>query len=178
MRDWIILVVVSIIAVVLLSAFPEKTGATTAISWQFFIEMIWILPAVMVIIGLFAVFIPNEFIVKYMGKSSGVKGVFLAFFLGTLPTGPLYIAFPMAAALIQKGARISNIIVFLSAWACISIPQELVELQFLGFNFMVARLVLTIIFVTVMGFLIEKMIDWGETKQTKKGVKKRESIVS
>jgi len=178
MQDWITFVIVLIIAAVLLLIFPEKTNIVTTTSWQYFIEMVWILPAVMIIIGLFAVFIPNEFIVKYMGKSSGIKGILLSFILGALPTGPLYIAFPMAAALIQKGARISNIIVFLSAWACIKLPQELVELQFLGFNFMITRLVLTIIFVTFMGFLIEKMIDWGETKKTKKEVKKRESIES
>ncbi len=34
------------------------------------------------------------------------------------------------------------------------IPQEMVELQFLGLNFMVTRLILTIILVSVMGFFI------------------------
>ena len=73
-------------------------------------------------------------------------------------------AFPMAAALIQKGARISNIIIFLSAWACIKIPQEMMELQFLGFKFMALRLVLTIFFVISMGKIIEVLIEWSENK--------------
>ncbi|GAI58956.1 unnamed protein product, partial [marine sediment metagenome] len=79
-----------------------------------------------------------------------------------LPTGPLYVAFPVAAVLIKKGAKISNIIIFLSAWACIKIPQEMVELKFLGLKFMAARLILTIIFVVIMGLSIEKIIEWTD----------------
>ena len=97
---------------------------------------------------------------KYIGKASGMKGIFLSLILGALPTGPLYIAFPMAAALIRKGAKISNIVIFLSAWACIKIPQEMVELQFLGLHFMLSRLILTVAFVIIMGLLIEMIMKW------------------
>ena len=129
--------------------------------------MIWILPAVMVLMGLFAVWVSKETIVKYLGKTSGIRGIFLAIFLGALPTGPLYVAFPIAAGLIKKGARISNILIFLSAWACIKIPQEMVELQFLGAKFMALRLVLTIVFVIIMGVFIEQVIEWSDKKTVK-----------
>ena len=161
-RDWILLGLILIITVVLLSIFPDKKGAVTSTSWGFLVEMMLILPAVMVILGLFAVWVPKDIVVKYLGKISGVKGVFLAIILGALPTGPLYIAFPMAAALLKKGAKISNIIVFLSAWACIKIPQEMVELQFLGIRFMISRLILTVIFVVIMGLFIEQVIKWSD----------------
>ncbi|RLF40456.1 MAG: hypothetical protein DRN21_02095 [Thermoplasmata archaeon] len=156
-RDWVLLGSILIITVVLLSIFPDKKGAVISTSWDFFIEMALILPAVMVILGLFAVWVPKDIVVKYLGNASGIRGIFLAIILGALPTGPLYIAFPMAAALLKKGARISNIIVFLSAWACIKIPQEMVELQFLGVQFMISRLILTIIFVVIMGLMIEQI---------------------
>ncbi len=167
-RDLIILGVVLIITVILLSLYPDRKEAVISTSWDFFIEMILILPAVMVILGLFAVFVPKEIVVKYLGKTSGIKGIILAIFLGALPTGPLYVAFPMAAALLKKGAKISNIIVFLSAWACIKIPQEMVELQFLGAKFMSLRLLLTIIFVILMGLTIEKIIEYTEKKEVEK----------
>jgi uncharacterized membrane protein YraQ (UPF0718 family) len=158
-RDWAFFGILVGILLVLLFIFPEKTQPVTSTAWEYFMEMIIILPAVMIIMGIFSVFISDETVVKYLGKASGIKGIGISFFLGALPTGPLYVAFPMAATLIKKGARISNIIVFLSAWACIKLPQELVELQFLGLNFMITRLVLTIIFVTIMGFIIEKIIE-------------------
>ncbi len=116
----------------------------------------------MVIMGLFSVWVSKETVVKYLGKTSGIKGIFLAIFFGALPTGPLYVAFPVAAVLIKKGAKISNIIIFLSAWACIKIPQEMVELKFLGLKFMALRLILTIIFVIIMGLSVEKIIKWTD----------------
>jgi len=164
-RDVIFLGIALLIAVILLSVFPGRRDAVTTTSWEFFLEMIWILPAVMVLMGLFAVWVSKETVVKYLGKTSGLRGISLAILFGALPTGPLYVAFPMAAALIKKGARISNIIIFLSAWACIKIPQEMVELQFLGPKFMAARLILTIIFVVIMGVSIERLIEWSDKKQ-------------
>jgi len=164
-RDLIILGIILIITVILLLLFPDRKGAVISTSWDFFIEMMLILPAVMVILGLFAVFVPKETVVKYLGKTSGMKGIILAIVLGALPTGPLYVAFPMAAALLKKGAKISNIIVFLSAWACIKIPQEMVELQFLGPQFMLLRLSLTAVLVILMGISIEKIIEWNDKER-------------
>ena len=161
-RDIIILGIAIAIAIILISLFPDKREVITTSSWEFFIEMVWILPAVMVLMGLFAVWVSKETVVKYLGKTSGIKGIFLAIFFGALPTGPLYVAFPVAAVLIKKGAKISNIIIFLSAWACIKIPQEMVELKFLGLKFMALRLILTIIFVIIMGLSVEKIIKWTD----------------
>ena len=159
LRDTFFLIAIIIFTIILLFFYPEKTEPVTTISWDYFLEMILILPAVLVIMGLFSVWVSDETIIKYLGKSSGLKGILLALFLGMLPTGPLYVAFPIAASLIKKGARVSNIIIFLSAWACIKLPQELVELEFLGFNFMITRLILTIIFVIIMGLSIEFIIN-------------------
>ena len=167
MRDWLFLGITIIVVIILLLIFPAKTDAVTSTAQEYFIEMMVILPAVMVIMGLFAVFIPNETVVKHLGKTSGVKGIALSILIGTLPTGPLYIAFPMAATLLKKGARVSNIIVFLSAWACIKIPQEMVEFRFLGAEFMFLRLILTIIFVILMGVIIERIIEWNDKKASR-----------
>jgi uncharacterized membrane protein YraQ (UPF0718 family) len=171
MKDWLFLGIIIVVVIILLLIFPAKTDAVTSTAQEYFIEMMIILPAVMVIMGLFAVFISDETIVKHLGKTSGIKGIALALLIGTLPTGPLYIAFPMAATLLKKGARVSNIIVFLSAWACIKLPQEMVELRFLGGEFMFLRLILTILFVILMGVIIERIIEWNDKKSSiSKGV--------
>jgi len=157
-KESFIVIILLIISIILLVLFPEKINPVTSTAGSYFLEMIFILPAVMVLMGLFAVFVPNKLVIDYLGKASGIKGMFIAILIGTLPTGPLYVAFPMVAVWLKKGASISNMIVFLSAWACIKIPQEIVEFQFLGFKFMLLRLVLTIIFVMIMGVIIEKII--------------------
>ena len=173
MRDIILLGIALSIAIILLSIFPDRRDVVFTTSWEFFIEMIWILPAVMILMGLFMVWEPKDMVVKYLGRTSGIKGFFLALLFGALPTGPLYVAFPMAAALIKKGARISNAIIFLNAWACIKLPQEMVELQFLGPKFMALRLILTIIFAVVMATLIEWLIEWSNIRPSFRGIKKK-----
>ncbi|KXB07453.1 hypothetical protein AKJ51_01250 [candidate division MSBL1 archaeon SCGC-AAA382A20] len=164
LRDWIFLGVSLSVMAVLLSIYPEKVGPVLTTSEDYLMEMVWILPAVMVLMGLFKVWVSKEMVVKYLGKASGLKGILVAVVLGATPTGPLYVAFPLAAAMLEKGARVMNIIVFLSAWACIKIPQEMVELQFLGLDFMVTRLILTVILVSVMGFFIEQVVEKTEIK--------------
>jgi uncharacterized membrane protein YraQ (UPF0718 family) len=161
-RDLMLLGFVSSVTIVLLSIFPENRGDVITSSWEFFVEMMLILPAVMVLMGLFTVFVPKDLVVKHLGRESGLRGVFIAIVMGTLPTGPLYIAFPIASALLKKGARVSNIVVFLSAWSCIKLPQELVELEFLGVRFMLARLALTVVFAILMGLAIEQILSRWE----------------
>lgn len=157
-RDWAILGLTAVAAIVLLSLFPTKVEPTISTSTTYLIEMAQILPAVMVLMGLFKVWISKEMVVKYLGEASGFKGILIAALLGSTLTGPLYVAFPLALAMRDKGARIMNIIIFLSAWACIKIPQEMIEIQFLGLKFMLTRLVLTIVLVSIMGFVIEQVM--------------------
>ena len=154
-------------AVVLLVLFPENRAPSIEASSNLLKELILILPAVMVLMGLFSVWVSKEIVVKYLGHASGVTGLGLALFVGMMPTGPLYIAFPMASMLLKKGARVANIIIFLSAWACIKLPQELVEMRFMGFKFMIIRLTFTIVMVVIMGLVIEKIDKFS--KQSTKG---------
>ncbi len=142
--------------------FQEKGERAMVASWEFFKEMAFVLPALMILMGLFAIWVDRGIVVKYLGKGSGTRGLFLAIVLGALPTGPLYIAFPLAAMLLKKGARVANVILFLSAWACIKLPQELMELQFLGWEFMSLRLGLTVAVLIPMALLAEFLYHRGE----------------
>jgi uncharacterized membrane protein YraQ (UPF0718 family) len=137
---------------------PDISGRSTKVAFDYLREMVLIIPPVFVLMGLLEVWVPKEQIKKLIGAGSGLKGFFFSFLLGTLPTGPLYIAFPMAGTLLQKGAKVSNIVVFLGAWAAIKIPQLLVEAEFLGLPFTALRFALTLTAVLVIGLILEKTI--------------------
>ncbi len=171
-RDAVILFLAALSAAILIYLFPEKKAAVFDASKRFFLEMILILPAVMILMGLFAVWVSEETVMKHLGKASGPKGVVLSILFGALPTGPLYVAFPAASALLNKGASVSNVMIFLSAWACVKIPQEIVEFQFLGGRFMLVRLSLTIVFVVIMGKIIEILVGKTFWPVNEKGVMK------
>ncbi len=155
--------VATVTAVILSLVFRDKGALTWRVSWQYLKEMIFVLPAVMVIMGLFAVWVDRRIVIKYLGQESGLPGLLLAVALGTLPTGPLYVAFPLAAMLLKKGARVANVLAFLCSWAALSIPAELMELRFMGWKFTVLRLGLTFFLILPLAWLGEFIYQHGES---------------
>lgn len=156
-KQWIAAAALALISGILLYIHPESREPFSTTVAEYTLEMISVLPAVLVMMGLLSLFVSKEFISSHLGSESGLKGMAVAFLLGTLPTGPVYMAFPIARALRHKGARVANIYIFISAWACIKLPQEIVELRFLGTEFMLYRLGLTITLVTVLSLAVEKL---------------------
>jgi uncharacterized membrane protein YraQ (UPF0718 family) len=156
--DLVFPALVLVITAVMLAFNPDRTWNVAAYSWEFFVEIVTILPAVVILMGLFAVFVPTRTVVRYLGAGVGARGFFLALALGTLPTGPLYVAFPLVKTLRRKGAGTANLVAFITAWACIKLPQEIVELRFLGWQFTLTRLLLTIGAAAIMGFATDRIL--------------------
>jgi ferredoxin-type protein NapH len=150
-----ILIILTIFLFVLFQYYPEKTSKSLNISWSYGLKMMSILPAVLILMGLVDVWIPNKSIKKYLGKDSGIKGILISILMGTLPTGPMYIAFPIAAELLKKEAGLKNIIIFLGVWASLKIPQIGVEIQFLGLKFAALRFIFTLFSIVFIGIIIE-----------------------
>ena len=78
------------------------------------LQMLSVLPPIMILLGLMDIWIPRETLMKYMGKKSGIIGIVLAMLIGSIAAGPMYAAFPFTAVLIKKGAKFSNIIIFIT----------------------------------------------------------------
>jgi uncharacterized membrane protein YraQ (UPF0718 family) len=157
-RDWLVFAGILVVAAALLIGFPSQRQPAIDAFLQFLSEMVFVMPAVLVIMGLFGVWVPKEMINRYLGHGSGLRGMVIALLFGTLPTGPLYAAFPLSKGLLEKGASPANVFIFLAAWACIKIPQELVELQFLGWRFTLARFIFTVIVVFVMAVIFQRLL--------------------
>ena len=157
-RLWLIFAGILILAAAMLIIFPAQRQPSINAFRQFFLEMVFVMPAVLVIMGIFTVWVPKEMINRYLGHGSGLRGMVIAMLFGTLPTGPLYAAFPLSKGLLDKGASPANVFIFLTAWACIKIPQELVELQFLGWRFTLARLGFTVVVVFVMAIVFQRLM--------------------
>jgi len=164
-RDILFLLVVGVGAAVLLSFFPDRRPVVYTSMWEYMLELIQVFPAIAVLMGLFAVWVTNEQVEKQLGQASGLRGAAIALALGSLPVGPLYVAFPIARGLLSKGASTANIMIFLSAWASIKIPQAMMEIQFLGLKFAATRVVLTTTFVVGMAYLVDAMVRHQEKKK-------------
>ncbi len=133
---------------------PEAGDRSLSVMIDYAKEMAIIMPAVFLLMGFMEVWIDKDKIKKWLGSKSGLKGGLIAFVLGTLPTGPLYAAFPMAASLLKKEASVFNIVIFLGAWAALKIPQLMVEIKFLGLSFTALRFVLTLVGLIIIGSIM------------------------
>lgn len=148
---------------------PDAANRSVEVTWDYFREMAFIMPPVFLLMGLMEVWIPKNKIQKWLGSGSGIKGAGIALVLGTLPTGPLYVAFPMTATLIRKGASIKNMILFLGSWAALKIPQLIIEIKFLGVAFTLLRFGLTLVALVLIGTLIETILRRAPDKQWLEG---------
>lgn len=121
-------------------------------------EMILVIPPIFILLGLLDVWVPRETMIKYMGDHSGVKGVVLAFLIGSAAAGPLYGAFPVAAVFMKKGVKFSNVLIFIGAWSTTKIPMFLFELSALGARFALTRLLVDIPGILLMSMILSKQL--------------------
>ncbi len=149
-----ILAVLAAATVLVWAMRPDKALAVLFVSKDYLLEMLSVLPPVLVLCGLFDAWVPKRTIERLMGDASGIKGTSIAFLLGTVAMGPLYAAFPIGKSLLNKGASLFNVAVFLCVWASIKIPMILFEVKFLGAEFALLRLALTIPAILVIGALL------------------------
>lgn len=126
--------------------------------------MFIIVPPIFLLLGLFDVWVPRETILRLMGENSGLLGVCLALFLGSFSAGPLYAAFPVAAVLVNKGSKFSNVVLFVGAWATIRIPMLLFEAGSMGWTFMVVRLAINVPGIIIMAYLVELTVTDSERR--------------
>jgi len=95
---------------------------------------------------------------KYMGKDSGFTGILVAILIGSIAAGPMYAAFPFTAVLLKKGVKFSNIIIFMNAWCVTKISTLLFEISAIGYTFTLARLIIDVPGVIIMGYLVERFM--------------------
>jgi len=101
--------------------------------------------------------VPRDTMVKYMGEDSGLKGVVLAFVIGSAAAGPLYAAFPVAAVFMRKGVKFANVLIFIGAWSTTKIPMFLFEMSSLGIKFALTRLLVDIPAIIIIANILTRI---------------------
>ncbi|MGB9941169.1 permease [Methanosarcina sp.] len=121
-------------------------------------EMLGLIPPVFVLMGLLDAWVPKETFIRYMGEASGLKGVLTALFLGSAAAGPLYIAFPIAALLIKKKAKLAYVFFFLGVWSTTKIPLLMYEFSYMGARFTAIQIAVCIPLFLLLSLIIEKTL--------------------
>jgi len=154
-----------IINIVIGIALPDIGLKSLSLTKDNFIEIMLVIPPIFVLLGLLDVWVDRATMMKYTGKGSGLKGVLIAFLLGSAAAGPLYAAFPIAGVMLKKGSSLFNVFIFIGAWSTTKIPMLTFEAASLGLTFTLTRLALSIIGILIIAMTTEKALNQGQQKE-------------
>ena len=122
---------------------------------RLFLDILPRLVAALVLTGMLQVLISPEWIQQWLGRSAGHRGIFVGFVAGILtPGGPL-VSFPMMAVFYQSGVSLSALVSYTTSWSLFGFQRVLAwELPFMGSRFVLARVLPTLVFPILAGYLV------------------------
>ncbi|NMC57447.1 MAG: permease [Eubacteriaceae bacterium] len=88
--------------------------------------------AILFLLGLLLAAIPSSVIKNVLGENSGISGILASAALGSITIIPVIIAFPIASELLQSGAGIVQIAVFISTLTTVGFATMPLEIKYLG----------------------------------------------
>ena len=123
------------------------------------LEMMSVIPPIFILLGLLDVWVDRSTMIRLTGNGSGLKGVLIAFLMGSAAAGPLYAAFPVAGMMLKKGSSLMNVFIFIGAWSTTKIPMLTFEAASLGLPFTLTRLALSVIGILAIALISQKSLN-------------------
>ena len=125
------------------------------------IQILWrelpLLVAAFLTAGFLQALVKKEFITRWLGTESGIKGILLACLGGGLIPGGPYAYYPIASALLKSGAGLGVLIAFVSAKNLWSVSRLPFEIAILGTTITIRRYMITFLIPPLLGIFTEKI---------------------
>jgi uncharacterized membrane protein YraQ (UPF0718 family) len=155
---WVLFAMTGIAAVIAYLIKPSLVLEGLKDGGMFFWQVIPILIPAFIMGGLIAKMLPGDAISKWVGAHSGLRGMVIATLGGALTPGGPIVQFPIIALLYQKGMGVGPLTAYVSAWSLIQIQRFLfMELPLLGWQLAIVRIVASLVFPVIIGFVAEIM---------------------
>jgi len=156
LAGWYFLLAVIVVYLVLF-AVGQPVWNALRFAGQIALRILPVLVLVFVIMAVVNYFVQPKKLVRYLGKSSGLKGWAIAIGAGIISTGPIYIWYPLLSELKDQGMRPALIATFLYNRA---IKPALIPLMivYFGLPFVCVLTVVMICASVAEGWLVEKIL--------------------
>lgn len=144
------------IVLLLISFFKDRKKTHQALkkAWKAFENILPQFLAILLLIGLMLAVLTPEMISTIVGQESGWIGILLAALLGSITLIPGFVAFPLAAALLNNGAGLAQIAVFVSTLMMVGIVTMPVEMKYFGKRATLTRNGLAFVFSIMVALVI------------------------
>ncbi len=145
------------IILLILSFVKDKKKTLSALkkAWKSFENILPQLLTVLIIIGFLLAILNPETISLLIGSKSGFWGVILAAIIGSITLIPGFVAFPMAAMLVEHGAGLTQIGAFVSTLMMVGIVTMPVEIKYFGKKVAILRNSVAFIFSFFVALVIQ-----------------------
>lgn len=123
--------------------------------------LITVLPVLFLIFILMALtnyFVKPKFLIKYLGKNSGIKGWIISIIAGIISSGPIYMWYPLLNDLQKQGVKSGLIATFLYNRA-VKIPLLPLLIFYFGIIYSLVLMFVMIIVSVLQGIIIEKIME-------------------
>ncbi len=123
-------------------------------AWKSFENILPQFLSIIVIIGIMLAILTPEQISRLVGSGSGWLGVLIAAIIGSVTLIPGFVAFPLAAALLQNGAGYMQIAAFVSTLMMVGIVTLPVEVKYFGKKATITRNISAFVFSLFVAFVM------------------------
>ncbi|MDC7244185.1 MAG: permease [Sphaerochaetaceae bacterium] len=150
-----------VVVVCLAISFYKDKGTTKKALKKAWKSLENILPqflTIILIIGMMLSLIDNETISRFLGSGSGLLGVLIALGVGSITLIPGFVAFPLAAALLNNGAGSAQIAAFISSLMMVGVVTMPMEKQMFGSKITIIRNVSAMLFSLVVAFIMGSIL--------------------
>lgn len=110
----------------------QKTKKCILVAKKSFLNILPDLLALFMVVSIALTIIPPAAISKAVGGQSGFWGMLIAASVGALTLIPGMIAFPLAKSLLDLGAGISQVVVFISTLMMVGLATMPLEIRYFG----------------------------------------------
>lgn len=150
-------IIMGIIAFILLAIGYSKGQHIAGLKLAFgtIVKIIPLLIFAFIIAGMVRSLLPQEIIAKWIGKESGLKGIFIGTAAGAITPGGPYTSLPIVAGFLRSGASVGTVVAFLTAWSLWAIPRLPIEVGVLGWKFALIRFASTFFFPPIAGLIAQ-----------------------
>ena len=146
------------VAVILLGVSVVKDRKKTALAlkraWKMFINVLPQFVSILLLVGTLLTITTSDTIQLVIGAESGFAGMLITSLLGAIAFVPVLVAFPLADELLQNGAGITQIAVFLSTLTMVGFVTLPIEIKYLGKKAARLRNVLAFLFAFAAAYMI------------------------
>lgn len=107
--------------------------------------------------------LPTAVVERWLGSESGLRGLAVAILGGIVTPGGPFAAFPLVVGFYRSGASFEICVAYLTSWTVLGLNRVLIwELPFLGFDFVLLRLLVSLPLPVIAWMLAKTLVRRGD----------------